>query len=873
MDAPISYANQLATAVIQSSNPYTILDFDQAFCDMTGYQTEQLIRKPLTVDELLYKDDFMEVVTSIRYQLSISNTMQLESRIVTKTGFILPVLMKGEAFYLEDGSEVIQLKIEVAASSFATSAPIITEENTRNDLEIFANTVPSILSKHLLDNKLSLIWANNYFYTIYGYSVEEFKNKYGRSTLSLVYHEDLSTVINALADLSEYSSSKILNFRINCANGTVKWVNAIFARSGEHQDGFPVVNMVVSDITNLKIAEMKAALEEQKYLIISDISEELPFEYDIEADTLTFADKFKNYFAGDPFVINPSKILPRIGMVPDECLDAFNDCMYLMHVGTEYHSTELLLNTKKGGLQWYVVSFSTIYDEDERPIRVVGLLRNIHAQKTRQMQLLAKSETDQMTGLFNKVTTENKIKENLRELNGNNYNVFMLIDIDNFKAINDTYGHLKGDDVIVDIARAILDESNGYGFGGRLGGDEFCMYLDNILDIQLAEEKAKLIANRLRRLYPGGDTCKVTLSIGIVATNEQVTYDTLLDRADVALYHAKVAGKDQYCCFTDDMEHVHYENRREDASVMKQSKPAVADNHIINELMTTLYAGPNTYINIEKAISLLGNTYPIDRISIWEHGFNHSFLDCTHRWCKNKEDNDQPREEHYPAELFKNIDSVSKDGTTYVPNTTTASFPGTADTLLQLGITSLLQSHIVMNGSTIGYIGFYNCTTDIVWDAQMIDLFQIFFKAIAEAVCSKHRQQNLSLLRDDVVNAFNLVQTPMLVISKDTYDILYYNDATQEYFPHISLNCKCYSTLYDEASPCTICPLRRLTEGKSICITRAVPSKKFAMDIHMTPITWNMNRSAFLVYLTMHEKSLTEQLVAQINPNPSEDKA
>ena len=107
----------------------------------------------------------------------------------------------------------------------------------------------------------------------------------------------------------------------------------------------------------------------------------------------------------------------------------------------------------------------------------------------------------------------------------------------------------------------------------------------------------------------------------------------------------------------------------------------------------------------------------------------------------------------------------------------------------------------------------------------------------------------------------------MLVISNDTYDILYYNDATQDFFPHIGLNCKCYSTLYDEASPCSICPLRRLTEGKSISITRVVPSRKVSMDIHMTPITWNMNRSAFLVYVTMHEQSITEQLMAQMKPD------
>lgn len=58
-----------------------------------------------------------------------------------------------------------------------------------------------------------------------------------------------------------------------------------------------------------------------------------------------------------------------------------------------------------------------------------------------------------MTGLYNKATTESKIQASLRELNGNSYEVLMLVDIDDFKKINDTFGHLKGDDVIIDIAK------------------------------------------------------------------------------------------------------------------------------------------------------------------------------------------------------------------------------------------------------------------------------------------------------------------------------------------------------------------------------------------------------------------------------------
>ncbi len=101
----------------------------------------------------------------------------------------------------------------------------------------------------------------------------DYKEKFGKSTLQLVLSEDLALVIDALADLTENEeNSKIMNFRIQCADGSIKWVNAVIARSGSEEQGFPVVNLVMSDITSLKIAETKAMLEEQKYLIISDIS-------------------------------------------------------------------------------------------------------------------------------------------------------------------------------------------------------------------------------------------------------------------------------------------------------------------------------------------------------------------------------------------------------------------------------------------------------------------------------------------------------------------------------------------------------------------------------------------------------------------------
>ena len=176
-----------------------------------------------------------------------------------------------------------------------------------------------------------------------GYSEHDYKEKFGKSTLQLVLSEDLALVIDALADLTENEeNSKIMNFRIQCADGNIKWVNAVIARSGSEEQGFPVVNLVMSDITSLKIAETKAMLEEQKYLIISDISEELPYEYDIATDTITFAEKFNHIFEGESVIENPTENMLKMGLVSYDTQSAIEELFYLAKAGTEYHSTEFL---------------------------------------------------------------------------------------------------------------------------------------------------------------------------------------------------------------------------------------------------------------------------------------------------------------------------------------------------------------------------------------------------------------------------------------------------------------------------------------------------------------------------------------------------
>ena len=653
----------------------------------------------------------------------------------------------------------------------------------------------------------------------------------------------------------------ILNFRIQCADGSIKWVNAVLARSGFVERGFPVINLVLSDITNLKIAEAKAMLEEQKYLIISDISEELPYEYDIASDTITFADKFNHIFEGESVIEHPSENMLKMGLVSYDTQSAIEELFYLAKAGTEYHSTEFKLNTKNGGFQWYFSTFSTIYDEEGNALRVVGLLRNIHAQKVEQQKLLIRAETDQMTGLYNKATTESKIQASLRELNGNSYEVLMLVDIDDFKKINDTFGHLKGDDVIIDIAKTLQEYKGDYGIAGRLGGDEFCVFLTNVLDTQLACEKAVLIAERLREIYH--DECQVTLSIGIAATNQQIPYNVLLENADTALYQAKLNGKNRYYLYADDMERGKYENDRGESPARSDHDTAFLDS-----LLSTLFASTNTYTAIEQAMALVGKHFDIDKICIWEYGFNKNFVDCTHQWCRKSTDNDMSLRQHTPAAILEELSAMGTDGITYSSDTSliktnTASMNPAAE-----GIQKLMQCDIRSNGKRIGFICFYSMDKDTTWSAQTLTSFKQIFRLFGESIKSKQASRTMALLRDDTIKAFDLVQNPMIVVDKNSLEVMYFNENAQEYFPKLSLNSKCYACMHQESGPCADCPVHKITENNpTVSCTKKSRLIEEPLDVRMTTINWSSDSHSFLISTSTHKETKAEQLKKELEQN------
>ena len=180
---------------------------------------------------------------------------------------------------------------------------------------------------------------------------------------------------------------------------------------------------------------------------------------------------------------------------------------------------------------------------------VVTLLQ----RSLRHAQLLNDSRADSKTGLLNSATWEHEASTEVsRAVRVKMPVAVALLDLDKFKSINDTYGHLTGDQVIKEVARTLETLLRDYDLAGRFGGEEFALLLPHTrsTDAFRIAERIRAAVAALRFIAPGasgGERLSVTVSIGVAALDggDRREFKDLLAVADAALYRAKASGRDQ----------------------------------------------------------------------------------------------------------------------------------------------------------------------------------------------------------------------------------------------------------------------------------------------------------------------------------------
>lgn len=202
---------------------------------------------------------------------------------------------------------------------------------------------------------------------------------------------------------------------------------------------------------------------------------------------------------------------------------------------------ELDVSGKDTVYWWEQVLFRLVYDERGRHIKTIGVSENVTREKNAQR--------DSLTLVYNRSSFEEKASRVLNERrNANLQCAFLILDLDGFKQINDTYGHDMGDRVLISIGATLNKTFRSTDIVGRLGGDEFTVFMTSICKQEDAATKAKELVENIGMVQErDGFPFPISCSVGVVvATKGEEELQALYKKADTALYEAKHAGKNQY---------------------------------------------------------------------------------------------------------------------------------------------------------------------------------------------------------------------------------------------------------------------------------------------------------------------------------------
>lgn len=281
----------------------------------------------------------------------------------------------------------------------------------------------------------------------------------------------------------------------------------------------------------------------QRYQLITRLSNEVFFHVSLDTGVISFNDTFESMFGAPP---------------PDCTIDSLEDCTSLffeedqkvflmlinqLRAGDAEARAELRMINSRGVARWKRVEIYSVVDQDKQAVLLVGKIADIQRQKQSMQRLIRQADSDPLSGLLNRGAMERNIKAFLAGEGKGGVHALLMLDFDNFKAVNDTLGHAKGDQLLTSFANGMRRLFRSGDFLSRIGGDEYMIFIKNARNDIIVQDKAEALRGEMVVLSRKIGI-PVSISVGIaVYHRDGDTFERLYKAADEALYRVKRNGK------------------------------------------------------------------------------------------------------------------------------------------------------------------------------------------------------------------------------------------------------------------------------------------------------------------------------------------
>lgn len=436
------------------------------------------------------------------------------------------------------------------------------------------NSLPGGVAKIRLDDRLTILEANEYFIKMFG-------KESGAGFFSSIYSIDRKIAQREFDRMIQQHNQFKMELRMLDAREEIMWIHLEGNEFSVEEDGKPIYLFVMIDITNY--IEIRLQLEEVKekyhkniagsnhrilvynnnkdnFEFIDEAADEqyyksISFQYYVENEKMMFSEAIKSQIGMKMYYENFKQWLKKSNIVFQGDRNILNNIYKQCILDNISIKAQLRLLTINGSYEWFEIHCNPLWDEAKKKcLKIVGTLVNINA--LRQMQSEAttwreRARRDPLTGLYNRTIFREKV---LALIEQKNKGALIFMDVDYFKKVNDTLGHAVGDDVLLTVAKRLryfFKESEDV--IARYGGDEFIVFLKDVSSQQELRKKLEQLLEVFREKYQRGETTwNITGSVGAALYPEDASdYQMLLERADTALYVSKNKGRDRYTLYCD----------------------------------------------------------------------------------------------------------------------------------------------------------------------------------------------------------------------------------------------------------------------------------------------------------------------------------
>lgn len=292
-------------------------------------------------------------------------------------------------------------------------------------------------------------------------------------------------------------------------------------------------------------------ISEDVHKTIASLSESMLFEWDIEKKSLYVSDNFRDRFDlnYDNVDIDKGGFLDSL-MSDVDARHFMKDMESLIQGKREYVENEFLVKTRSNSEIWINVKTSAVMNRMGDITKLMGVAVDINNKKKSSIQLSQKASFDFLSQLYNRSTFLKEFQKLLDLKRVNERYAVLFVDVDDFKFINDRYGHNVGDEVIKYVSDTLKGCVGEGGIAGRFGGDEFVLCVTEAEKVNSSEEFAMSIIDSLYSGYnceTVGAILNVNVSIGIAFVPDHGNEaEKLVGCADEAMYFVKKNGKSNY---------------------------------------------------------------------------------------------------------------------------------------------------------------------------------------------------------------------------------------------------------------------------------------------------------------------------------------